>query len=56
MKKHQFIFLFIFGMNASSFAQWTTDSIVHPGDSVHQVYKQTMLEIFEHPSIPQGKR
>lgn len=46
MKKHKFIFWFIFGMNTFGFGQWTPDSIVHPGDSVHQAYKQTMADMF----------
>jgi len=49
MKKHLAIILFIFGN--ISFSQWTPDSLVHPGDSVHQAYKQTMIDIFENPTV-----
>lgn len=46
MKKILFFIPLIFIIGANSFAQWTPDSIVHPGDSVHQAYKQTMADMF----------
>lgn len=33
--------------------QWTTDSIVHPADSVHQAYRLRMIEMYEHVDLSQ---
>ncbi|MBK9190183.1 MAG: hypothetical protein IPM77_01090 [Crocinitomicaceae bacterium] len=37
----------------SIYAQWTTDSIIHSADSVHQAYKQRMIDMYEHVDLTQ---
>jgi hypothetical protein len=51
MKKILALFLFILSMNIVSFCQWTTDSIIHPADSIHDAYRARMAQMFEHVDL-----
>ncbi len=51
--KNTITLLFLLLFYSSSYSQWTTDSIVHPADSVHQEYRQRMIEMYEHVDLSQ---
>jgi hypothetical protein len=57
MKKSLAFLAFILSINMVSFGQWTTDSIIHPADSIHDAYRERMAEMFEHvdlSEVPSG--